>query len=160
LPPSEHWRFARVFQFTLNPFLRGTPELRQLTREALAFPFGSLGDRLLFRLDQAVNATGRHFVTVEYHANMDRPGLASPAGISLSSAATQGPGVGETIRHEGLGHLSDFYLIDNDVRQWFAALMGQETWQPVAWEQWAEAVRQWAESDGVVWSVLTPILLP
>jgi hypothetical protein len=123
--------------------------------------FNSYFDRLLFRLDVAVNLAGRHYLTVEFHSfGATVPGAASPAGISIAS----GTGVSlkaiqEVARHE-FGHLTDFYnLLTEADRFWFRAEMGRETW-PGAWESWAEAVREWVESDGQQWGTLTPILLP
>lgn len=149
-------RFGRVWQITSIPWLRGTETQRQAVRERFSPTFGSLFDRMLYRLDVAVNVRGRHHLTVEFHKNMTAPGNPSPSGISLSAA--MGPaGIREVAGHE-CGHLTDFYLITDEDRGWFMREMGRATW-PGAWESWAEAVREWIESDGEQWAKLTPILL-
>lgn len=145
-------RFAECFQF--DPVHPGTFDQRQSVRDSLTPVFGSAHHRLLLRLDKAVNAAGRHYVTVGFREGMVQPGLASPSGFNLSAA--MGPtGVAEVARHE-LGHLIDFYLITDTDRQWFCEQLGRESW-PGAWESWAEAVREWLQGG---WKALTPILLP
>lgn len=154
-------RFGRVWQITAIPWLKGTVEQRQAVRDTFTPIFDSCFDRLLYRLDLAVNQAGRHYLTVELHSSGNTvPGVSGPAGISIAT----GPGVSlkaiqEVARHE-FGHMTDHYnLLTATDRLWFIAQMGRETW-PGAWESWAEAVREWVESDGQVWQALTPILLP
>lgn len=146
-------RFAEVFQF--DPDHPGTPEQEQAVRDTLIPVYGSQHHRLLQRLDRAVNATGRHYLTIEFHHGMNSPGTSSPSGFSLSAAMDR-PGMLEVPRHE-LGHLIDFWLITDDDRLWFQKIMSRESW-PGAWESWAEAVREWLDGDS--WQILTPILLP
>lgn len=145
-------RFAEVMQF--DYIHRGSDLQREAVIEALTPIYGTPHHRLLQRLDRAVNAAGRSYLTVGFRSGMTAPGQASPAGFNLS-AAMGWAGCFEVARHE-FGHLVDFWLLTDDNRNWFMAEMGRATW-PGAWESWATAVAEWL---GGGWQALTPILLP
>lgn len=143
-------RFAEVFQFDYS----GSVEQRSAVEDALTPEYGSNHHRLLQRLDRQVNASGRSYLSVGFRTGMQIPGLASPAGMTLSAVMGYS-GCYEVARHE-FGHIVDFRLITDADREWFRLEMGRDTW-PGAWEAFAEAVREWLAGG---WKALTPILLP
>lgn len=151
-PLIQPRRFAEVFQ--VSYLFRGSTLQQEAVRASLTPVFGTNHHKLLQRLDRAVNASGRSYLTVEFHSGMQSPGTASVSGFSLS-AAMGWAGVWEVARHE-FGHVVDFWLLTDTQREWFMDEMGRESW-PGAWESWAEAVREWLDGG---WSALTPVLLP
>lgn len=147
-------RFARIFQHSKEK-PGGLAQRLTVVKAFTPKEYGDHFDRLLLRLDRAVNEGGRSFLTVEYHDGMSVPGVASVAGFSLSTAMHPA-GTHEVARHE-FGHIVDFWLLNDEQRHWFIKERGIGTTWPGTWEAWAEAVREWLDGG---WQALTPVLLP
>lgn len=153
-------RFGLVFQ--IDPLTPGTPEQQQAVRDALHPSFGSKFHALIFRLAVTYKATGRHFISVGFVnlAPQNMLGFAGSYFIRLHEGLVISA-IRNVTRHE-LGHvLEQNDLITQADKTWFMDHLygptGDHNWQHYT-ETFADAVRDWINSDGDQWSSLTPIL--
>lgn len=142
----------------------GTLEQQQTVRDALALEFGSDQWKLTKRLDQAVNADGRHYLSISFPPDdMWPPGylaIAGATGISMRAGLALSA-IPNIVLHES-GHCVDQLLLTQEDRTWFMHQisgpdLGQNNWTNYS-ETFADAVRDWWL--GISWPSLTPILVP
>jgi hypothetical protein len=152
-------RFGLVFQ--IDPVLCGTAAQQQAVRDALHPSFGSKFHALILRFAIAYKKKGRHYVNIEIKDFADWHGLAiaGAASIALSDKLAV-TAIKDLVRHE-FGHVIDNNdFITQAQREWFMKQIGDGSdtnWNSHR-ETWADAVRDWVNTDGEAWPSLTPIL--
>lgn len=141
----------------------GSLNQQQAVRDALIPTFGSKFHRLTQRMDRWINRPGysRHFVPIAF---VELPFLAQAfaSGILLSTYLTDPTVIRNIVRHEA-GHVYDqLDLLTQADKLWFMdQISGHHNgnWRDEYQETWADAFRDWINTDGEQWAKLTPILL-
>lgn len=151
-------RFGLVFQ--IDPLAPGTSEQQQAVRDALHPSFGTLFHALIFRLAVTYKRKGRSHISVGFVnlAPQNRLGFAGSYFIRLHEGLTVSA-IRNIARHE-LGHVVEQNdLITQADKTWFMEQLSDQDrdWSHFT-ETFADAVRDWINSDGERWSGLTPIL--
>lgn len=139
----------------------GSLEQQQVVRDVLKVEYGSRQHRWLKRLDQDVNASSRHYITIDF-VSIPYLGLAFANGILLSELLVK-DGIEWVLPHE-VGHVHDQRFLTQDDKNWFMErLRSPEQLPPfdTDWrhhqEMFADAFRDWWLGTG--WDSLTPLLL-
>lgn len=157
-------RFGLVFQ--IDKELCGSSAQRQAVRDALHPSFGSKFHALILRFAIAYKKkwVGRHYVNIEikpWPDDANNIAVAGTVSLALSDKLTVIAIKGQ-VRHE-FGHVIDNNdFITQNTREWFMdQISGADTtsrnWNDYK-ETWADAVRDWINTDGETWAALTPIL--
>lgn len=138
--PSTPRRFARLFEFSREEGRAGTGAQQKAIRDVLAHyqAIGERFDRVLFALDQDLNASGRHFLAIQFVADV-APGSATPNTITINKEMDISF-LEHIILHE-LGHVVGWRLFDTVDRT----------------EVWAEEFKSWVLNgapDGPTWERL------
>lgn len=154
-------RFGLVFQ--IDPVLQGTQAQRDAVRDALHPSFGSKFHALILRFAIAYKKKGRPYVNIEIKDFGGSPNLLAVAGtasLALSDQLTV-TSIRDIVRHE-FGHVIDNNdFITQEIRAWFmyqvSGGISSHNWNDYK-ETWADAVKDWINTDGETWSSLTSIL--
>ena len=150
-------RFGRVFEFdpaAPPPTAGHAAEVRR----ALSYRIGHVEDRLNMRLAQAYKRTGRRAITVSFTPAGSIPYAHAGLYFINISASVAPAALYDLARHEYLHvvEINLFTAIDDEL---IRALHPAPTWAMTR-ELFAEAGREWLDSDGAFWPALTAVLLP
>jgi len=157
-------RFAECWQADAE--WPGTIEQQQTVRDAFALVYGKKFWAVMKRLDYSANQVyQRHYLTVGFPPDdmfgMNQSAIAGVSGINFRASYAVGAII-QQARHE-LGHVVDKHLLSQTQRVWFMHQitgpdLGNNRWTWNYQETFADAFRDWVNSDGGKWESLTPIL--
>lgn len=145
IPP----RFGEVWQHSAD--WGGSAGQKAAVRDALIPEFGSAFHRLAVKLDRAVNARGRSYLSVGFAPMNGGLGLAGAGGFILSDLLTVPSIIAAYGRHEA-GHCVDqLDLITPEGRHAFMLSKGADgsgNWNREFMETWADDFRDWVADPG------------
>lgn len=155
-------RFSECWQFLSD--YPGTEAQQEEVIEAFWLVHGSHQHRYMKRLDLAINAIERSYLTFGFlPADMFGPNqlaVAGRTGINMVDAMAPSA-IADLAVHE-LHHVGDKLLMTAAQRLEFMVMAGIDpninTWNHNVQETFADAGRDWYRGTG--WEQLTPILLP
>lgn len=155
-------RFSECWQFLSD--YPGSEEQQEAVLSAFHLEHGTDQWRYMKRLDHAINALGRSYLTFGFlPQDMFPPNMLAVAGrTGINMVDLMAPSaVGDLALHE-LSHVGDKLLLTSADRLKFMGMAGIDpnlnTWNFNVQETYADAGRDWWLSGGLVWRQLTPIL--
>lgn len=154
-------RFGEMWQ--MNEDWPGTIQQQMAVRAALTPVYGTNFHRLTQKMDRYINEQGRSYLPVAFFDLGDNfLGRGNNAGLILSHNLKDPTIIARWARHE-MGHVYDqLGILSQDDKFFFMEeISGHHNgnWPNEYQETWAEAFREWVESDGERWNPLTVRLL-